>query len=225
MTTIHQALNAVMRDVQAVRKDERNAHGGFNFRGIDAVTNAVGPALREHGVIVTPNVLDARYDVVHVGQKQTVMSRVTLRIEWTWWGPEGDSISCITQGEAFDSGDKATAKAHSVAFRTAMLQTLALPTDEKDPDVDTYERSAPPPAQPPGQADLMAALAEIDVHPGAFAAWAITPQGWSANVRALDDAGLSALAAKVRANPDAVRAGIAAHSKADAARPEQETNA
>ena len=206
MTTIFQALNAVMRDVQAVRKGERNTHGGFNFRGIDAVTNAVGPALREHGVIVTPNVLDAQYDVVHVGQKQTVMSRVVLRIEWTWWGPEGDHITCVTQGEAFDSGDKATAKAHSVAFRTAMLQTLALPTDEKDPDVDTYERAA----APTGQDLLVQALAEIGVEPGAFARWALSPQGWDTNVRVLSDADLRALAGRVRREADTVRAGVQA---------------
>lgn len=206
MTTIYQALNAVMRDVQAVRKGERNSHGGFNFRGIDAVTNAVGPALREHGVIVVPNVLDAQYDVVHVGQKQTVMSRVTLRVEWKWYGPEGDFITCVTQGESFDSGDKATAKAHSVAFRTAMLQTLCLPTDEKDPDVDTYERAA----APTGQDMLISALSEIGVEPGAFAAWAITPQGWNVNVRALDDKQLSALATRVRSEANSVKAALEA---------------
>lgn len=206
MTSIYQALNAVMRDVQGVSKGERNTHGGFNFRGIDAVTNAVGPALREHGVVVVPNVLDAQYDVVHVGQKQTVMSRVALRIEWKWFGPEGDFITCVTQGEAFDSGDKATAKAHSVAFRTAMLQTLCLPTDEKDPDVDTYERAA----APTGQDLLVSALSEIGVSPAAFAAWVITPQGWNTNVRALDDAQLSALASRVRAEADVVKAGTQA---------------
>lgn len=206
MTTIYQALNAVMRDVQAVRKGERNSHGGFNFRGIDAVTNAVGPALREHGVIVVPNVLDAQYDVVHVGQKQTVMSRVALRIEWKWYGPEGDFITCITQGEAFDSGDKATAKAHSVAFRTAMLQTLCLPTDEKDPDVDTYERAA----APTGQDMLISALSEIGVEPGAFARWALSPQGWDTNVRVLSDADLRGLAARVRREGDVVKAGVQA---------------
>jgi hypothetical protein len=31
----------------------------------------------------------------------------------------------------------------SVALRTALLQALSLPTDEKDPDEDTYERAAP----------------------------------------------------------------------------------
>ena len=206
MTNVYQALNAVMRDVQAVRKGDRNTHGGFNFRGIDAVTNAVGPALREHGVIVVPNVLDAQYDVVHVGKQQTIMSRVVLRIEWKWYGPEGDFITCVTQGEAFDSGDKATAKAHSVAFRTAMLQTLALPTDEKDPDVDTYERAH----EPTGTDLLKSALAEIGVDPGPFASWVITPQGWSTNVSALDDAGRRELAARVRREADAVKAGVQA---------------
>lgn len=138
--TIFEALNAVMRDVQAVRKGERNNHGNFMFRGIDAVTNAVGPALREHGVIVVPEVIDDRFEMVTVGRSQTVMGRVSLRVRFTWYGPDGSSITCVTQGEAFDSGDKATAKAHSVAFRTAMLQTLALPTDEPDPDSQSYER-------------------------------------------------------------------------------------
>jgi hypothetical protein len=41
-----------------------------------------------------------------------------------------------------DSGDKATAKAMSVAFRTALLQSLSLPTDEVDPDAHSYERSS-----------------------------------------------------------------------------------
>lgn len=206
MTSIYQALNNVMRDVQSVRKGEKNTHGGFNFRGIDAVTNAVGPALREHGVIVVPKVLDSQYDTVHVGQKQTVMSRVALRVRFTWIGPEGDSIESEVQSESFDSGDKATAKAHSVAFRTAMLQTLCLPTDEKDPDMDTYERSA----APSGMDELLAAVDEIGVPRSAFASWVITPQGWSTNVQALDDAQCRRLASRVRSEADVVRAGVEA---------------
>ena len=208
MTTIYAALNAVMRDVQAVRKGERNTMpgGGFMFRGVDAVTNAVGPALREHGVIVVPEVLDAEYSTVHVGQKQTVMSRVVLRVKFTWYGPEGDSIASVVQSESMDSGDKATAKAHSVAFRTAMLQTLCLPTDEKDPDVDLYERSA----APSGMDELLAAVDEIGVPRSAFASWVITPQGWSTNVQALDDAQCRRLASRVRSEADVVRAGVEA---------------
>lgn len=143
---VYEALSCVMRDVQAVRKGERNnapGQGGFMFRGIDAVTNAVGPALRAHGVIVVPEVIESEYSVVESGQKRTLMSAVRLRVRFTWHGPEGDSVSCVTEGYAFDSGDKATSKAHSVAFRTAMIQTLALPTDEPDPDESSFERSQP----------------------------------------------------------------------------------
>ena len=149
---IYQALNAVMNDVQGVGKHDRNSQAGFNFRGIDAVTNAVGPALRKHGVIVAPEVLDYQYGTVVVGQKRTEMGHARLLIAFTWYGPEGDSIRSVAAGEAFDSGDKATAKAHSVAFRTAMLQTLCLPTDEPDPDQTSYERSDAPPPDPLTQA-------------------------------------------------------------------------
>lgn len=141
MTTIRQALNQVMSEVGAVKKTDRNTQGNFNFRGIDAVTTAVYPALVKHGVIVAPKVLDYQYGTVVVGHKRTEMSHARLLVEFTWYGPEDDSIVTVAAGEAFDSGDKATAKAHSVAFRTAILQTLCLPTDEPDPDSSSYERA------------------------------------------------------------------------------------
>lgn len=147
MTTIYEALAEVMRTVKPVAKKERNTAPGanYNFRGIDAVTNAVGPALRKHGVIVVPEVLDYQYGTVTVGKNRTEMSHARLTIAFTWFGPEGDSIRSVTAGEAFDSGDKATSKAHSVAFRTAMLQTLCLPTDEADPDTGQHVRSGADP--------------------------------------------------------------------------------
>lgn len=150
MTSIFQALSAVMTDVRSVGKDGRNTQpgGGYSFRGIDGVTNAVGPALRAHGVIVVPEVLASEHTTVEVGKNRTQMGHARLTIAFTWYGPEGDSIRSVTASEAMDSGDKATAKAHSVAFRTAMIQTLCLPTDEPDPDESTYIRSDAPPVDP-----------------------------------------------------------------------------
>ena len=55
-------LSAVMEDAGAVRKSERNTHQNFNFRGIDAVVNAVSPALRKHGVVVLPTVNECIYE-------------------------------------------------------------------------------------------------------------------------------------------------------------------
>ncbi|WP_328439178.1 ERF family protein [Nocardia puris] len=167
--TIFEALSAVMAAVRAVEKKERNTAPGANytFRGVDAVTNAVGPALRDHGVIVAPRVLDWQYGTVEAGKNRTQMSHARLLIEFTWYGPAGDSLVTVAAGEAFDSGDKATAKAHSVAFRTAMIQTLCLPTDEPDPNEQHYERSAAESVDPAtvARTDLLALLKEIDVEP------------------------------------------------------------
>lgn len=141
-------LAKVMSAVEPVGKNERNTAQNFNFRGIDAVVNAVAPALQLYKVIVVPNVLEKTYGTVEVGQKRTVMTHVTLTVAYTFYGPAGDSITATVVSEAMDSGDKATAKAMSVAFRIALLQALSLPTDEPDPDQYSYERSASVPVAP-----------------------------------------------------------------------------
>jgi len=140
--TVVQALNEVMKSVGAIAKTDRNQAQGFNFRGIDSVVNAVSPALQKFGVIVTPDVLDYRYETVEIGRNRTAMGHVRVQVAYTFHGPNGDSIVSTVAAEAMDSGDKASAKAMSVAFRTALLQTLCLPTDEVDPDASSYERSS-----------------------------------------------------------------------------------
>lgn len=141
--TVFAALSAVMADVSHVGKDGRNEKQNYAFRGIDGVVNAVGPALRAHKVIVSPELLTYEYGSVTVGSNRTPMGHARVTVSYRFYGPAGDSITAIAPGEAMDSGDKATAKAMSVAFRTALLQALALPTNDPDPDATSYERSAP----------------------------------------------------------------------------------
>ena len=142
MGTVQEALSAVMGDVQAVGKDGLNKAQNYSFRGVDAVVNAVGPALREHKVIVLPRVLSSSYDTFSTS-KGALMHQCILEVEFTFVGPEGDTLVCSAMGESADSGDKATPKAHSVAYRTALLQALCIPTDEPDPDSQSYERVQP----------------------------------------------------------------------------------
>lgn len=137
---VHEALAEVMEDVRSVGKTDRNSHQNYNFRGIDSVVNAVGPALRRHHVVVVPSVLEIDSESVTVGRNNTQMRSVTVRVEYRFFGPEGDSIAAVSVGEAMDSGDKAVPKAMSVALRTCLLQALMLPTDEPDPDEFSYER-------------------------------------------------------------------------------------
>jgi hypothetical protein len=141
MAEIHERLLAVMNDVQAVGKNDRNNQQGFNFRGIDAVINAVGPAFRKHGVFVVPSVQASEYSQVEVGKNRTPMGHCRLEVAFAFIAPDGSLVEAVVPAEAMDSGDKATAKAMSVALRTALLQVLALPTDEPDPDASSYERA------------------------------------------------------------------------------------
>ena len=139
---IAQALNEIMKAVGGIAKKDKNTSQGFNFRGIDSVVNAVSPALQKFGVVVVPSVDEYEYQTVEIGRNRTAMGHVRVKVTYTFIGANGDSIEATVVGEAMDSGDKATAKAMSVAFRTALLQSLALPTDEMDPDASSYERSS-----------------------------------------------------------------------------------
>lgn len=139
---VHEAIAAVMKDVTEVGKGDRNDFHKFMFRGIDRVINEVGPALRRHGVLVIPELRDlTSRDVTTSKDKST--REVTVTVAYTFIGPEGDQLTAVVPGEAQDSGDKAVSKAMSVAFRTALLQSLTIPTEQRDPDTQSYERGRP----------------------------------------------------------------------------------
>jgi hypothetical protein len=137
--TVQQLMIEVMRRVTFVGKEQRNTEQRFDFRGIDDVINALGPAMREVGILCLPTVeWSDRASTKTTRGKDT---RETLvRTRYTFYGPRGDSVSAVTEGESLDSGDKGTAKAQTVAWRVAMIQAFALPTDEPDPDSYAYER-------------------------------------------------------------------------------------
>lgn len=138
MTTAREVILAVMAEVQGIAKKDRNQQQSFNYRGIDAVMNKVGPALRNAGGFILPRVLETKTNTAQTAKGGT-LNVVHLTVEFGIYGLDGDPIVGTVAAEAFDSGDKATSKAMSVALRTFLLQVLALPTDEPDPDSYSYE--------------------------------------------------------------------------------------
>lgn len=140
---IHQVLADVMADIRSVGKDDYNPKQNFKFRGIDAIINTVGPALRSHRVVVVPHASAARYRDVRTSLDKP-SRECTVLVTYRFWGPAGDYIDVEVPGESMDVGDKGTPKAMSVAYRIALIQALCLPTDDRDPDHDSYERAEPP---------------------------------------------------------------------------------
>jgi hypothetical protein len=141
--TVAAALSAVMGDIQKIGKDQAVTSGParFNFRGVDDVMQAVGPALRRHGVIFAPtrivSIEHERYETA----KGSPMDGVTVVVEYTITGPASDTMTAAAAGQAADSGDKAVPKAMSVAYRTVLLQALCIPTGDPDPDSSVHQRA------------------------------------------------------------------------------------
>ncbi|QUL79893.1 ERF family protein [Brevibacterium sp. SMBL_HHYL_HB1] len=162
MTTVQEAITQVMAEVGAVGKGEQNRQQGFNFRGIDATVNALSPAMRKHGVTVRPcEVHNVTYEAFQ-SKSGGRLTSCRVIVSYAFRGPDGDEIVSTVAAESMDSGDKGTAKAMSVAFRIALLQTFALPTQETDPDHDVYETVSAPPRDWKGEADALASKGNVD---------------------------------------------------------------
>jgi len=135
----------VMRDIGIIGKRDRfdSPQSKYNFRGVDRVVNAVGPVLRKHGVVVVPELVSAEFrDVNRASGGRSHECIVTMRYRWI--GPAGDEIVATVAGENLDTSDKSTSKAQSVAWRTCLIQMLAIPTGDPDPDSINIERGEQP---------------------------------------------------------------------------------
>ena len=136
---IFEAINGVMRDVGAVGKTQENTFDKYKFRGIDAVMNALYPAMTKNKVFVTPTVLDMQREDRASRDGKTMMYTV-LTVKYTFYTEDGSSVDCVVVGEAMDRSDKSTNKAMSAAFKYACFQTFCIPTDEmQDADASRQE--------------------------------------------------------------------------------------
>lgn len=145
---IYGAIAKVMQDVGAVGKDSVNKFDNYNFRGVDAVMNALNPAMVKNKVFVAPTVLDSRREE-RIGNKGTPLIYSVLTVKYTFYTDDGSSIECVVIGEAMDRSDKSTNKALSAAFKYACFQTFCIPTEEmKDSEEETHELDTKPAGEP-----------------------------------------------------------------------------
>ena len=136
---IYEAISKVMAEIGAVGKNSKNSQQGFMYRGIDAVMNAINPALVKHKVFVAPEVLEQTREERQTA-KGTMLIYSICKIKFRFYTTDGSHIEVVTIGEGMDSGDKATNKAMSVAFKYACFQVFCIPTEEMvDPDAECHD--------------------------------------------------------------------------------------
>ena len=141
---IYETISAVMGEIGAVGKDSKNQQQGFMFRGIDAVMNAISPALIKHHLFIVPEILEQTREE-RTNSKGTLLIYSICKVKYTFYAEDGSSISATVIGEGMDTGDKATNKAMSIAFKYACFQVFCIPTEEMvDPDAECHEVKAKP---------------------------------------------------------------------------------
>lgn len=136
---IYESICATMADIGAIGKDTKNAQQGFMYRGVDAVMNALQPALLKNHIFVVPEVLEQTREE-RTTTKGAVLIYSICKIKYTFYAEDGTSVSAVVIGEGMDSGDKATNKAMSIAFKYVCFQVFCIPTEEmRDPDAEVHE--------------------------------------------------------------------------------------
>ncbi|WP_399559172.1 ERF family protein (plasmid) [Streptomyces sp. NBC_00873] len=123
LPSVYQLMALVMRDVRNLGKEGYNDHQKYKFRGVDGAIGALAQPLRDHGVFMTPEVLDCQTEV------RGKMNAVRMRVAFHFYGPAGDRVTAVTMGEASDVADKASNKAMSAALKYALIHTFMIPVD------------------------------------------------------------------------------------------------
>ena len=100
-----------------VGKTRQNAQQGYSFRGIDEVMNVLAPLLAQHGLLVLPRYSD-RTVVERTTKSGGALFCVTVTGEIEFVSAEDGTKHAVRMyGEASDSGDKATNKAMTAAYK------------------------------------------------------------------------------------------------------------
>lgn len=136
---IFKKIQMISQELEAVAKIQDNKVQKFKFRGIDDIYNALHPLLAKHGVFSVPTILN--HDR---GERKTnaggLMTERVLTIQYRFYAEDGSFFDSVVQGEALDTGDKASSKAMAIAHKYVLLQVFSIPTDEvKDPDAESHE--------------------------------------------------------------------------------------
>lgn len=133
---IYKKMVDVMRDIGPVTKDQKNTAQGYKFRGIDGMINALHPALVKHGVALAPECLQFNQELREVTRsngKSGVDKHVTIQMKYHFIAEDGSTVTVgPIPAEGVDSGDKATNKALSAAFKYALIQAFSVPTEDME---------------------------------------------------------------------------------------------
>jgi len=143
---VYKAINAVAGELsrKGIAKANTHLEDGYNYRSIDDVMGRLSPLLAKHRLCVLPRVIE-RISSEQSGPGPTNLSIVALKVAFDLVSAHDASKHTVEMyAEAFDDSDKATSKALSAAYKSAMLQTFCIPlAGLEDPDTSSPKLARP----------------------------------------------------------------------------------
>lgn len=126
---VYRAINAVVGEFahRGIPKASTHVTEGYQYRSIDDVLDRLSPLLARHRLCILPRVMD-RICTERIEASGALLTGVTLKVAYQFVSVlDGSEHTIETYGEALDENDKATAKAMSAAYKTAVLQAFCIP--------------------------------------------------------------------------------------------------
>jgi len=139
--SVYAAINAITADlsVLGIPKTHMNSVDDYRYRSIDDVLAALAPLLPKYRLCVLPQVLN-RTTTDRGGMDGSLLLNVTLHMAFDLVSSDdGSSHRVQAYGEALDPSDKATAKAMSAAYKSAMLQAFCIPVTRDEADATGHK--------------------------------------------------------------------------------------
>lgn len=139
---VYAAIAEVMAELAKVGigKTNTNQSQKYKFRGIDDVYNALAPLLAKTKLLILPRV-QSRTVTERDSKNGGALFYVVLDVEFDFVAASDASKHTVrVVGEAMDSGDKASNKAMSAAYKYACMEAFCIPTEgDNDADATTHE--------------------------------------------------------------------------------------
>jgi len=143
--SVYAAINAIAAELaeHGIAKNHVNAVDDYRYRSIDDLLDRLAPLLAKHRLCVLPQALE-RTETERQDDNQHLLFHVSVKIAFTLTSvDDGTSHVVEAYGEALDASDKATAKAMSAAYKSAMVQTFCIPVAATEDADQTSHRLSP----------------------------------------------------------------------------------
>lgn len=145
---IFNAILNIMEGLEPVQKNKVNPSQHYKYRGIEDVYSALNPMLIVNKVILIPELLS--HNLTDFNSKSgSLLFRAIVSMKYTFKSTkDGSEAHCIMTGEGMDTGDKATPKAISMAFKYMAFQMFCIPIPDEGSDAEKQDHevkgNAPP---------------------------------------------------------------------------------